>query len=381
MAMQRQSPCAQCKYPDQPTSYAKHTVKISTFADTLLTLNEEQYEDTTTMCTTSYDPSSESSKACQDRNDHYISNQLNRNSNDGVDDNEDAGSHEAIIAYLDGNSKDYKAAEVNNELSDECENLVVYDIPTFITPSPSSDDDECSNDTVSELGLDAALNDNPRCIFSNYWNGKESKYLPGPGISKSSSYCTSSTSMSSSTLHSNISDAKPLAYSTKAAMCISKKFDDSGMYAEEHGATWQAISPDDELVETDKTSAIDDPSIKAEYTNPLQKKCEHNPLHPSPQTFSRRNIFSNNYYKSMDDYIPKVSSTSALLPARRIHGKQKQGSCLRPLGRSSSAAVPGAVNACREVGGKVTFDPDVSVVEYDQQFTMRASAGWSKFFM
>jgi len=381
MALERQSPCAQCKYPEQPTSYAKYAVKISTFADTLLTLNEELYEDTTTVCTTPSDPFSESSKDCQDRNEHYISNQLNCNTNDGVDNNEDAGSHEAIIAYLDGNSKDYKAAEINNELSDECENLVVYDIPTFITPSPSSDDDECSNDTVSELGLDAALNDNPRCIFSNYWNGKESKYLPGTGVSKSSSYCTSSTSMSSSTLRSNISDAKPLAYSTKAELCVSKKSDDSGMHVGEHRSMWQAISPDDELVETDKTSATDDPSIKAEYTDPLPKKCELNPLHPSPQAFSRRNIFPTNYYKSMDDYIPKVSSTSALLPARRIHGKQKQGSCLRPLGRSSSASGSGAVNGCSEVGGKVTFDPDVSVVEYDQQFTMQASAGWSKFFM
>lgn len=109
---------------------------------------------------------------------------------------------------------------------------------------------------------------------------------------------------------------------------------------------------------------------------------EHKPIHLSTSDLSRRSIFSSNYsqyehehlsYRYSDDDMHKVSSTSALLRRR---------SCLRPLGRSVSAAGRSDnIGVVNETGGKVTFDPNVEVVEYSRPCTVQASNGWSKWFV
>lgn len=50
-----------------------------------------------------------------------------------------------------------------------------------------------------------------------------------------------------------------------------------------------------------------------------------------------------------------------------------------PIASTASPSV--ASSAAGTEGGKVTFDPTVSVLEYDRPHTMQASDGWSKWFV
>jgi len=374
----------------------------------ILTLKKEQFEDTT-ICTSPSYPSTCNERSTQDSDQSNSASDVR---------SPDVDSHDAIVAPL---------TETNDPIADDRgDHKVVTDIPTVITnsselqqPNENNDDDDCSNDTVSTLGVDCSLNGNPRSIFSNYWDGKNESQVPSIVRSRAFSFCTSqlTASVPPCAIHtSNGCETKSLAaYEPKSTILysdqgydqlnlptrrksMSSKIEDYEMAlrGNEDGRTIipRAAALNDQRdknLPPSKTESTDDTSVYSETgesTNesPPQPPSPVAPLHPSPPTYSRRNIFANTYYNSAchlpsyrysnNDNIMKVSSTSALLPTPR---RQRQ-SCLRPLSRSLSVQEASPASAATSEG-KVTFDPTVRVVEYDRPHTMQASDGWSKWFV
>jgi len=396
ITIQRQ--CQSARHSSRPMIYTNDSMKKSSSVDmiaALLTFNEGHYEDTTT-CTFSSD----------------------NITNDGINDNGDVDNHETIIASRDEEDDYYTMNNKDDEQENIRVNQIASDIPTSITPISSSQEDnadDCSNDTVSTLGLDSELNDNPRSIFSNYWDGKDPKNIPATVLSRSSSHCTSvtSTSVSSSAINSDASEDMSPVHRMKMRLPLesyqeyrtseiprrnSVKSDmdeyEMALREYEHGRTTipKAAALNDQRDTTIKISVIDDKPTKTGNDNisPNKNHNQRNPLHPSPRIITRRNIFSKNYsnseanlpsYRYSSDYILQVSSTSALLPTRRAR-LQRHRSCLRPLGRSLSASAGnGTTGGESMVGGRVTFNPNVKVLEYDRPHIMQASDGWSKYFV
>lgn len=288
------------------------------------------------------------------------------------------------------------------------------------TSSHGNNDDDCSNDTASTIGVVSPLNDNQRSLFSNYWdeNGPKTTNIPATVLSRSPSHYTSETSASvaSSAIKSNASDAISLVHRTKTEMRLSTESYKSyqeycppeipkrntsksdideyeiALRGYEHGRTTipRTAVLNDQHDTTIKTSVMDDRPTKSENDDSLPNQTQHNPLHPSPRTVTRRNIFSNYYsnsevnlpsYRYSSDYILRLSSTSALLPTRRTWMKHHR-SCLRPLGRSLSASAgSGTTGGDSSVADRVTFNPNVRVLEYDRPHIVQASDGWSKYFV
>lgn len=175
--------------------------------------NLEQVEDATT-CTA---PCSESERTSYHSNgrDEICNESYEHSSNCGACDEEDVGTHEAIIEFLD-QKDDGNEVEEN---TDEDEHQTLTDVPSWIglvSTIPNSND-ENSDDSVSTLGVDSLLNDNPRSIFSTYWKGKDSKDIPATILSRSSSYCTNtmSASVSSPSVHSDLPDTRSQASTMK----------------------------------------------------------------------------------------------------------------------------------------------------------------------
>lgn len=342
----------------------------------LLTLKEELVEDTTT-CAASSDPSSTSEKTSQ--NGH--ANKQNEDTDYQLSHNEDADSHEAVYGIGDDTMN-----KINDEQASKGVCQIPSDIPISIIPISSSHgdrDDDCSNDTVSTLGVDSALNDNPRSIFSNYWDGQDLKNIPATVLSKSSSRCTSATSLSvaSSAINSNAPDTISLAHRMEREMHVSGfprhdsiKSDideyEIALRGYERGRTTipRAAALNDQRNSITKTSVMGGQLTKTENGDILPNQKQHD--QPSDL---RRHIFSNKY----SSQLPYCRSTSALTQQQRYR------SCLRPLGRSLSAVVQSEItDGESEVGGKVTFAPNVKILEYGRPHTIQASSrGWSKYFV
>lgn len=392
--MTKEYPCARTH--QYLVSCANSRIKKSSSVDMIAALaqhNLEQVEDATT-CTA---PCSESERTSYHSNGRdEICNKLYEHSSNCAGDEEDVGTHQAIIEFLD-QKDDVNEVEKN---TDEDEHQTLIDIPSWIvlfSTIPGSNDENC-DDSVSTLGVDSLLNDNPRSIFSSYWNGKDPKDIPATVLSRSSSYGTNtmSTSASSPSIHSDLPDTMSQASTMKIATYspennyqeynVSKNIPRCNS-TDSHKEEYEMILRGHEVGKTtilrgalqnEERDTIDGCENDARTPHPNEQK----PIHPSTSDLSRRSIFSSNYskyehehfsYQYSDDYMHKVSSTSALLRRR---------SCLRPLSRSVSAAGRsdnmGVVN---ETGGKVTFDPNVKVVEYSRPCTVQASNGWSKWFV
>lgn len=407
----------QCKCKRQhhhhhhPTSPIKNgTVKSSSIAmiAALISLKEDQFEEST-ICT-AHCSSSYNEKSSQES--FNPSNDLN----DSMD--HDVDTHDAIITPPEENDDGEKAHKSSD---DKSEDKIVSDIPVVITSTSTapqalgdSDDDDCSNDTVSTLGVESSLNDHPRSIFSNYWDGRSTTQVPSTVRSRSTSFCTSelTKSVPPSSIHSSTDETKSLAaYEAKSAMHYSEKpFQDydllnirpqrnnpldtsthdyeTALRGYEDGRTIlpRAAALNDQQDTDDGTSTDSGTDVQSSKQSSKESlpppRPDAGPNTPSPGSVARRNIFANTYYNSSchlpsyrysNDNILKASSTSALLPTPQ----RRQRSCLRPLTRSVSAA---AGHVCAE-GGRVTFDPTVSVLEYDRPHTMQASNGWSKWFV
>jgi len=386
ITIQRQ--CQSARHRSRPMIYTNDSMKKSSSVDmiaALLTFNEGHYEDTTT-CTFSSD----------------------NITNDGINDNGDVDNHETIIASRDEVDDYYTMNNKDDEQENIRVNQIASDIPTSITPISSSQEDnadDCSNDTVSTLGLDSELNDNPRSIFSNYWDGKDPKNIPATVLSRSSSHCTSvtSTSVSSSAINSDASENMSPVHRMKMRLplesCqeyrtseIPRRNSVKSVRGYEHGRTTisQAGTLNDQRDTTIKISVIDDKPTKTGNDNIPPNHKQRNPLHPSPRIITQRRIFSKNYsyseanlptYRYSSDYILKVLSTTTLLPTRRTQ-LQRHRSCLRPLVRSLSASAGnGTTGGESIVGGRVTFNLNVKVLEYDRPHIMHASDGWTKYFV
>jgi len=389
--MQRKYQFAQ--HSNRPIIHTRDTIKKSPSVDmmaALLTLKEEYCEDNTT-CTADSDHSSDSEKTSQ-HSKHLYGDVNEQNEVTGVDisenknvDNREAGNEK----YNDMvNSK-------NDEQADKGVDQIASDVPTSITPISSShgdNNDDCSNDTMSTLELDSDINDNPRSIFSNYWDGKDPKNMPVTVLSRSSSHCTSETStpVASLSINSNASQTISLAHRMEREMhsldiprlsSVKSDMDEYEMalrgYEHGHGLTIipRAAALNNQRNTTTKISFIDDTFANTENNDSSTNPKQHGPPPLSPRSLPRRNIFSNNYSKSK---LPYCRSTSALTQQRRYR------SCLRPLGRSISAMAHQSENTDQESegGGKVTFDPNVRVFEYGRPHIVQASSrGWSKFFV
>jgi len=386
ITIQRQ--CQSARHSSRPMIYTNDSMKKSSSVDmiaALLTFNEGHYEDTTT-CTFSSD----------------------NITNDGINDNGDVDNHETIIASRDEEDDYYTMNNKDDEQENIRVNQIASDIPTSITPISSSQEDnadDCSNDTVSTLGLDSELNDNPRSIFSNYWDGKDPKNIPATVLSRSSSHCTSvtSTSVSSSAINSDASEDMSPVHRMKMRLplesCqeyrtseIPRRNSVKSVRGYEHGRATisQAGTLNDQRDANIKISVIDDKPTKTENGNIPPNHKQRNPLHPSPRIITQRRIFSKNYsyseanlptYRYSSDYILKVLSTTTLLPTRRTQ-LQRHRSCLRPLVRSLSASAGnGTTGGESIVGGRVTFNLNVKVLEYDRPHIMHASDGWTKYFV
>jgi len=393
--MTKEYPCARTH--QNLVSCANSRIKKSSSVDMITALaqhNLEQVEDATT-CTA---PCSESERTSYHSNgrDEICNKLYEHSSNFGAGDEEDVGTHEAIIEFLD--QKD-DGNEVEKNI-DEDEHQTLSDIPSWIglvSTIPNSNDENC-DDSVSTLGVDSLLNDNPRSIFSTYWKGKDSKDIPATILSRSTSYCTNmmSASVSSPSIHSDSPDTRSQASTMKITTYspenkyqeykVSKNIPGCNS-TDSHKEEYEMILRGHEdgkttmltaALQNEERDTIDGCENDARTTHVN----EHKPIHPSTSDLSRRSIFTSNYskyehehlsYRYSDDYMHKVSSTSALLRRR---------SCLRPLSRSVSAAGRSDnIGVVNETGGKVTFDPNVKVVEYSRPCTVQASNGWSKWFV
>lgn len=306
---------------------------------------------------------------------------------------EDVISHDAIAVCpprkddeSEANTMDCHQPKL--EGGEQCK--AVSDVPTVITHSTYGEtDDDCSNDSVSTMGIDAALNDNPRSIFPKYWHVKNPKAVV-PQVVMSRSF----TSAHSSPIHEHAAEGRlhtHLPEETYAEYARSQLF--------RRDSTCSNNSKDYEMtlrryergrttipraaVLNDQTTNIsnneDNPSSSLSDESDTPPVDSKTPKTPKPT--KQRKLFSNDFssyvsnlpsYRYSDDYMLKTSSTSALLQERAM---RCQRSCLRPLTRSSSAIVGS------EIGGRVTFDPNVSVLEYDRPVTNYARHGWSKWFV
>jgi len=389
----------QCQYTrqhSQSIAYNNESVKKSFSFDmlnVLLTLEEGKVEDITINSTAVSYPFLECEKTSK-----YRENSLNNEQR--LD--EDVISRDAIIVSPSRNDDD-KDANINeyDQLNGEDEDKAVSDIPSIITHTSSiSDetDDDCSNDSVSTIGVDSTLDDNPRSIFSKYWDVKNEKVVPEVVVSKSSTYCNNgaSTSVQSSPIHEHIPEGKSHTFhlpkmtyqdyaichrSRRNSVCSDTLDYEIALKRYERGRT---TTPRAAALNDQSGTTITDISANGNGSSHSDRNDSQANREPqnTPKSTQRRRLFSNDFsshvsnfssYRYSDDYIHKASSTSALLIRQTL---RRQRSCLRPLSRSMSAV------AGSEIGGRgVTFDPNVSVMEYDRPVTNYASSGWSKYFV
>ena len=361
---------------------SKSRMKKSSSVDMLTALaksKSEHAEDATTCtapCSESERTSHHSSKnACDDPQ---------RRVNVVSGDEEDCGTHEAIIQHI------YEDVDPNGD-----PHQVLLDIPTCIISSLNTINrkDGDGNDSVSSLGLDSLLNDNPRSIFSMYWNGMDAKDIPSTVLSRSSSCCTNelSASYSSTSMYSKLTETVPQdtkmeteahhpeeCYQEYNAHKPSRKVTSRFSSSESHKEDYEMILRRHEIGHTTVLRAAflnEDKITDCTNNDAMINQEMKQPIHD----ISRRSIFSHIYSKSKyeypsyrysGDHIFSVSSTSALLPPNTRNLERR--SCLRPLGRSLSAFVRS------ESSGKVTFDPKVRVLEYGHPGN---NNGWSKWFV
>jgi len=307
---------------------------------------------------------------------------------------EDGVSHDAIAVCAHRNDDDSKANTIDcyrPKLEGGEEAKASCDVPTVITHSTYGEtDDDCSNDSVSTMGIDAALNDNPRSIFPKYWHVKNPKaVVPQVVMSRSLTSAHSSPiheRAAEDRLHTHLPEETYADFARsrlfrRHSTCSNSKDYEMTLRRYERGRTTipraAALNDQRGTATTDISRKEVSPSHSVD-NDPL-------PLHPktpkAPKPTKQRKLFSNDFssyvsnlpsYRYSDDCMLKTSSTSALLQERAM---RCQRSCLRPLTRSSSAIVGS------EIGGRVTFDPNVSVLEYDRPVTNYASHGWSKWFV
>jgi len=376
-----QQQCQFSRHHSLPMIYNYGSVKKSFSLDNLnvfLTLEEGKTEDISINTAALSDPFLEREKVYK--------NNSNRPSNErNVD--EDVISHDAIIVSP-GRIDDNTESNINeyDQSNDKDEDQAVSDVPTIITHTSSID-------SISTIGVDSSLNDNPRSIFSNYWDTKNPEVVPEVVISRSSTHCNSgtSTSVQSSPIHEHI--LENTSHSIHFPETTYKE------YAMPHISRRNSTCSDTQDYETalrryevgrttiPRAAALNDPigttitNIPNNRDNSSQNDGNDSPVnqklqHP-PKPTQQRKLFSNDFssyvsnlssYRYSDDHILKTSSTSALFREQIL---RRQRSCLRPLSRSKSAVI----------AGRVTFNPNVSVLEYDRPVSNYASHGWSKWFV
>jgi len=380
----------------QSMAYNNDGVKKSFSFDSLnvlLTLEEGKVDDVTINSTSISCPFLECENAPK-----YRSNRLNDDRNA----DEDVISHAAIVVSPSRNCDDKDASIHENDQSNgEDEDQAASDIPTVITHASSTyneTDDDCSNDSISTIGIDPGLNDNPRSIFSKYWDLKNPNVVPEVIMSTSSIHCKNgtSTSVQSTPINENVSEDRshtvrfPEMTYQEYALSRRSRSHSVGSDTIDYETTLRRYERGRTTIPRAATLNDQKGTTITDISNNGNKFC-HSDSNNSPairksqnlpEPTQRRRLFSNDFsnyvsnlpsYSYSDDCVHKTSSTSALLLDKTL---RMHRSCLRPLSRSKSAVV------ASDIGGRgVTFDPNVSVVEYDRPVTKYASNGWSKWFV
>jgi len=263
-----------------------------------------------------------------------------------IDQGQENFSQQALCEINDGDDQQDKHTRTDSE------------IPIHVIVNGN----DCDDDSVSSFGDEESLSSSTRSIFSGYWDVQKEASKEQPSTTETvdstiPSKCDYDTKITKYTDESY----QELNYSS--SLTSIKKVDGYELALREY---------EDGLTTLPRAESLNDNLNLKDVTGSSVES-----------TASRRRIFEHQYSNSLSRIpsyhysscsIQKASSTSALL-----HTRMRRRSCLRPLGRSKSVSIDNG--SLSKVVNNVTFDPTVSVHEYDKPYEISASDGWSKWFV